>query len=124
MKNIKHGEQISKLKSPRQNAKFGSQTLFVKIWRELQKGAEKKTREFCLDSYGVRGCAYHKTFNTAPATYLVKYLVNLFIYKQLLVQNGKTTASSKQTLMFQKQTTTREGLRTNGALACFETKSH
>ena len=36
------------------------------------------------------------------------------VYQQLLVQNGKTTATSKQTLVFQKQTTTSERLRTNG----------
>ena len=53
---------VSKMSSwiTKKVAKFGSSTHLAKIWRNLPKGAERKSREFCLHSYGVRGRAYHK----------------------------------------------------------------
>ena len=105
-----------------------------KVWlintfgKKIEETLKRRWNKICQSCVcirmRVRWCAYHRNFQYCACHLVRKYLVNLFIYEQLLVQNGKTTATSKQTLMFQKQTTTSEGLRTNGALACFETKSH
>ena len=109
MKTIKHSEQNIKVEITLYCCKIRVINAFWQNFggnpRKALKKALKKSREFCFVFTGVWESA--PTANIAPATQLVKYLI--FIYKQLLVQNGKTTATRKQTLVFHQQTTTKWG---------------
>jgi len=60
MKNIKHCEQNIKVEITKKMQSSAHKRFLQNFGGNSEKALKKNTQEFCLHSYGVRGCAYHK----------------------------------------------------------------